>query len=732
MRTDPTIASILAAYSTPIIKADWRIDPRGADPEVVALCADSLGIPVLGEEPDATGPVRRRGVKWLEHVRLALLHLVFGHVGFEPVYEVRADGLAHLVALPERLPATITGINVDDDGTLLSVLQAARPGATATGEQPIPADRLLWYVHDREGATWTGRPLIRPCYSDWLLKIDTKRTNAIGIQRFSAGTPVMEPLPGAVVTPAEVAEAQRVASSVRVGVSGGATTPKFRLRIIGVEGTLPDSIATLNYYDQQMARSVLTSLLDLGNTAVGSRALGDNFATLLAASVQSIGDRMAETATQLCERLVDFNWGEDAVVPAVTCGDIGSDPRAIAQSITTLLGAGALTPGPELEAWVRDAYDLPPLPGGMVGFDEPTEEPTPEVVPEPTQSQVTVAAAGGADRNRGNAEELRKAYLHGDIAARIRWGTGGDFGRCVAIAGKHMTTEQAEGYCANRHREATGQWPGKGRVHAAEPREYREATPAEQAAGVDPAAIDEDHDALVALAETAAGAAVAAWVASATTALAAAAAGGLLALARAAIDLAPGDLAESLRSVMGLARRAGVEQALIEAKRAGAPTVAADDVPDTGEDAEWADVLAERGMGAFADAAKRAAQATDPSGIEDAVDDAGRGPWFDAMVHDAINYAMLGGRLQAMQHVIDATPGTRWQIFHSALRDLGTCENCLEHDQTEYPDIAAGLVDFGLGRYRACLGRSRCRCLLAMSPVGKRQFGDRAFFRGQS
>lgn len=73
-----------------------------------------------------------------------------------------------------------------------------------------------------------------------------------------------------------------------------------------------------------------------------------------------------------------------------------------------------------------------------------------------------VEKAGGADRNRGGAEQLRHWYVHGEGAAQIDWPAKGSFERCVAIASEHMDPEQAKGYCANRHKEATGRWPGEG------------------------------------------------------------------------------------------------------------------------------------------------------------------------------------------------------------------------------------------------------------------------------
>jgi hypothetical protein len=59
----------------------------------------------------------------------------------------------------------------------------------------------------------------------------------------------------------------------------------------------------------------------------------------------------------------------------------------------------------------------------------------------------------------GNPEPLRD-YWRGGGKGKISWGAGGDFTACAAAVGKYMTSEQAKGYCAIRHREVTGMWPG--------------------------------------------------------------------------------------------------------------------------------------------------------------------------------------------------------------------------------------------------------------------------------
>jgi hypothetical protein len=70
-----------------------------------------------------------------------------------------------------------------------------------------------------------------------------------------------------------------------------------------------------------------------------------------------------------------------------------------------------------------------------------------------------LTAAGGSDRNRGGAEELRRYWLSGKGAAKIRWNTPGDWKRCYSLLSKYMGP-RAKGYCSLRHKEATGSWPG--------------------------------------------------------------------------------------------------------------------------------------------------------------------------------------------------------------------------------------------------------------------------------
>jgi hypothetical protein len=71
-----------------------------------------------------------------------------------------------------------------------------------------------------------------------------------------------------------------------------------------------------------------------------------------------------------------------------------------------------------------------------------------------------LTAAGGADRNRGNAEQLRRYWTVGKGGlVKIRWNTPGDWTRCYRNLKKYMGP-RAKGYCSLRHKEMTGMWPG--------------------------------------------------------------------------------------------------------------------------------------------------------------------------------------------------------------------------------------------------------------------------------
>lgn len=60
-----------------------------------------------------------------------------------------------------------------------------------------------------------------------------------------------------------------------------------------------------------------------------------------------------------------------------------------------------------------------------------------------------------------DTDRLRDYWTHGKGAAKIGWGAPGDFNRCRTNLAKYVKTQYLSGYCANRHYDALGFWPGE-------------------------------------------------------------------------------------------------------------------------------------------------------------------------------------------------------------------------------------------------------------------------------
>jgi hypothetical protein len=176
MRTDAQIASLLLAFTLPIRRYQWFIDPNGARDEVVDDIANDFNIPIEGQDPK---PATRRRDRFSHdrHLFHALLMLTYGHAFFEQVY--RFDESARrfrLRKLAPRMPGTVSEIQVARDGGLEYIRQypsgqpgfGARTSLLALQSPEIPISRLVAYVNDQEGGNWIGTSYLRSLFKHWV------------------------------------------------------------------------------------------------------------------------------------------------------------------------------------------------------------------------------------------------------------------------------------------------------------------------------------------------------------------------------------------------------------------------------------------------------------------------------------------------------------------------------------------------------------------------------------
>ena len=693
MRRDPRLTAILNSYTLLLRRATWQVDPAGCRDEVVQLVADDLGLPILGD--DQPGPARVRGVSWPQHLRMALLDLVYGHMGFEMAAEIR-DGQARLTALAERMPASISQIHITTDGAgaFDGISQWSLPGSKDQTPD-IAASRMVWYAHEREGSQWQGHSLLRSAYAPWLLKREMQRVHATSNRRFGMGIPVVRWLPGTTPTPAQHQAAQQVAETMRSGDQAGAALPPGAIiELVGLSGSVPDTQGFLDWLNKEMAIATLTQFLDLGSSKSGSRALGETFVDFFMLAVEALGDETADTATrQIAGRLVDWNWGESEPVPAIKVVDIGNRPEATAEAISTLLAAGGLTPDPELEAAIRTRYGLPQreqkiasLPGRT---GQPPAPPAPAVPPVQAGGDRTadILAHVNAHPAGVRATDVEQRYGHTARKTLARLCNAGRIGR--AARGLYVP------------RAASGQsGQGTGQLR-------REPSPEEEASGVDLAGIAAAHAAALA-------GLVQQWPTQAQPVVDELAADadqqaqadspqyGTLTASSAALAAV---LAAAMVALAATAALAVVAEAAHQGVDFAAPAVAG--LPEIASTADTMAALIVSGLASSAGRAAMAAAGTDVAeAVSGALAPAVATPpaWVQDNLSQALNVAQAAGRNAAM-----AAAPVAARYYASEVLDHNTCNPCYDVDGKLFADLAAAQAEYAFGGYRYCEGGLRCR-----------------------
>jgi hypothetical protein len=647
MRNDPQLTAVLNAYTLPLRQAPKYVDPAGCKSEVVNLIADDLGLPVLGKD-NKPGPARRRGVDFEEHFRIALLNLIFGHMPFAQRYEI-LDGKARLAELAERMPTTITEIQTTDEGYLAGMLQFGE-------KTPVPAKDLVWYVHEREGSAWQGRSMLRSAYGPWLLKHEMWRVLATSNRRFGMGVPTVNAPAGA--TGEQIEQAKLLAAAVRVGDQSGVGLPDgFTLQLQGITGSTPNTLDFIRYLDGQMAQMALASVLNLDASPNGSRALGDTFVNLLLTSLNAIANEMASVLTKLAVQMVDYNWGEQENAPRIVIGDVGSRPEITAEAIVALMGAGAVTPDDELEAWVRERWTLPEKP------DEPEPEPVP--APEPP----SVDPVTGLPVPQGQPEGMPP--MTGGQAQASRFGRRSRALRATATNRRELTDMEAA--ASVDPEKLDNQWSTQLdyllRNWSTISRDQRQELTDQIQAAVN----DDKIDALAALAVDSDDAAL---------------------LLAEAMEAMANDAAYEMKQ---------------EAKRQGVD-VSGEEI-DTDRLTEIAAAVATIIASSTANAAGREALRIWAPGdtgadVADGVDDHMRS-LSDSYLRDQLGNALSAAQNHGRQAVLSAAPPAKY--FASEILDSNTCKNCRAIDGQQFRDMDEAEQAYVSGGYRLCLGRLRCR-----------------------
>lgn len=373
---DPVIGSILYAIEKIILRLEWTVQPASDKQEdrdtseFIEQC--------LYDMSDS----------WDSTLSQILSMLVYGYAFHEIVYKIRdgagnedpsrrsafADGKIGWRKWPIRAQETHNNWMFDADGGIQGFEQIDPYGA---GIHRIPIDKGLLFRTTSAKNNPEGKSLLRTSYRPWYFKRRIEEMEAIGIERDLAGLPIAY-MPPEYLSSTATGDQQAVRDSivsivqnVKRNEQEGIVFPlvyddrgnkMFSIELLNSGGSRQfDTDKVISRYDQRIAMSVLSDFILLGHERTGSFALGSSKIDLWTMAVEAICKSIAEVINyHAIPRLLKMNGMKIGSTPQLVYSEVSHiDLTEIADYVSKLTTAGAITPDEEMEEFLRGLAGLP-------------------------------------------------------------------------------------------------------------------------------------------------------------------------------------------------------------------------------------------------------------------------------------------------------------------------------------------------------------------------------------
>lgn len=402
LRGDTQVRMVEAVINLPVRSAPVSVQPAGdsaTDREAAELVETNL----------LTGMTTH----WDDFLREAVGATMWGFEIFEKVFEER-DGYIMLRKLAPRHQRTVERWFFDDAGGVSGFRQSGTDLNGAMRERDLPIERLVIYTWDKRKGNPDGLGLLRTMYKPWFCKDFLYKVLNVGLERFWQGIPKGTLPPN--FTDADKDEFLALLKRIRAGEDAGFVLPPgYDVSLLeGFSHAGQDIImSAIEHYDVQIARTALAQWVNLGMTQTGARAVADPMIEIFVAAEDTVGKWfVAHVNRYVIPPLCQYNWPGLNQYPQLAIGDIGSflNRPAVADGLSKLAGSALITPDEDVEARVRELFDLPDLPEGGRP-DEPDGNSSGEPSEEPSDDDAGARAHVAADIDPARlaaAEQIRE------------------------------------------------------------------------------------------------------------------------------------------------------------------------------------------------------------------------------------------------------------------------------------------------------------------------------------
>lgn len=391
-RSDASVRASLDIITLPIMGADWDIEAASDDPQ------DQLVAEFVKHNLFELLP-------WRDFLREALLMLPFGFSVFEKVYKLQewqgdADGKGAgqywcVSKLASRKQDSVFGWELKDGSA--GIRQIPNTG----GEYEIPANKLVIFTHNREGANFEGISLLRPAYKHWFIKAQLEKIMAIAAERQGVGVPYL-------IAPANASEEDK--KKARIALKNLRSNEQAYIEIpFGWEigfmemkgGANYDPMPQIQHHDRQILKNVLGQFMEMGSHSGsgGTQSASGDQSRLLTQAVEAVASIIRDGLNNnMIKQLVDANFNVKMYPKIVHARLSNQNVTELASALQSL--SSFITSDAELEESLRETLHLPALPDDIKkdyanrpGFG--TNAPAPAVMPGANPLHNEVPGKGG-------------------------------------------------------------------------------------------------------------------------------------------------------------------------------------------------------------------------------------------------------------------------------------------------------------------------------------------------
>lgn len=400
--SDPHIWGLRQAQNLPMLQAQATMEPA---PGGVKNAQGVVENPDAAAKAELAERLLLNDFPWRSFLQDSLLSLDYGFACFEIVWRIE-DGEARCrLALRPSSSILAEDIYVKD-GAIDHVVQRPLDG----GERTIPGEKLVWFAHQKEGDSFTGRSIMRPMYKPWSIKEELEIELAILVRK-GGGVPDIETDD----EPDNETAAKLDDMGRRFGLTPDAFfrhTVETRVKLLAGNVNVGEVLDAIRERNSEITSVCQAQVFDLGTSNSGSRALGTTLSDLFNNGIQAEAKAREDVLNArggLVHQLIANNFPRDDNLPRLRFGAVQAvDLRSFAEALLKLSQAFPALPD-ELQEWARSEAGMPEGTNAQVVVDAQKVPATPAKVVPPQPP------AGGTPPPEGGAQASEAPHPHAGL-----------------------------------------------------------------------------------------------------------------------------------------------------------------------------------------------------------------------------------------------------------------------------------------------------------------------------